>query len=107
MPTGAFGVTPSGFRPGTARTTDGQLVAAANGLRIGAFTAEETAGAAAEFNLHHGTSNADPVIAYVSLAADQRMGGDWGGCEIEAPNGVYLDVLSGALSVIPFTKTAS
>ena len=107
MGTGAFGVTPSGSQPGTARTTDGQLVAAGNGLRITAFTAEETAGAVAEFNLHHGTSNAGPVVGYVRLEADERMGGDWGGIEVEVPNGVYLDVLSGAVSVIPFSKTAT
>lgn len=107
MGTGAFGLTPSGSRPGTALTADGQLVAAGNGLRVTAFTADETAGAAAEFNLHHGTSNAGPVIAYVALVANQRMGGDWGGIEVEVPNGVFLDVLSGAVSVVPFSKTAS
>lgn len=107
MGTGAFGVTPSGSRAQTARTTDGQIAAAANGLRVTAFTADETAGAAAEFNLHHGTSNTDPIIAYVALTANQRMAGDWGGIEVEVPNGVYLDILSGACSVIAFTKTAS
>lgn len=107
MGTGAYGVTPSGSRPGAALAVDGQLLAAAVGLRITAFTADETAGAAAEFNLHHGTSNAGPIIAYVSAAANQRQGGDWGGIEVEVPNGVYLDVLSGAVSVVPFSKTAT
>lgn len=103
---------PTGISPSAARTTSGQLLAALANQRLTGFTYRETAGAVARFTLHHGTANTDPVIAFVGVSANTTgpglgAGGDFGGEEVLAPNGVYLQVNSGAVEVIAFSKVVS
>lgn len=83
----------------------GVVFAAAAGRVITAWTIRETAGAAATCTLHNGITNAGPIIAYISLTANQAIGGDWGGEMINIASGLYLDVTVGAVSFVPMTKT--
>lgn len=103
---------PTGISPTAALAISGQLEPAAAGLRLTGFTYRETAGATASFRLHHGTANTDPVIAWVGVPANTGSGGlgaggDYGGEEVLVPNGVYLDVLTGAVEVIGFVKVVT
>lgn len=97
-------VTPAPLSPGAQVTATGQAIAPTANLVIGAFTARETGGAAATITLHRGTANTDPVIAFINLTANQRMGGDWGGGVIDIAAGLYME-LTGAAAFVPMVRS--
>lgn len=92
---------------GSTVVATGIVLGALAGQVIGAYTVRETAGAAATFNLHNGVSNAGPVIGFVGLFANQRIGGDWGGRCVDISNGLFLDIISGAIAFVPMTAVVT
>lgn len=86
---------------------DSVAVAAVAGLRYLGFTAKETAAAAATATVHHGATNAGPVIDHINLAANETTR-EWYGPEgIAAPNGIFFELLTGAMSFGARSKTVA
>lgn len=90
-----------------ALAADIQGVGAATGLRLQSVTLRETAAATAVFAFRHGTLATDPTITFVNLAASESKtifapAGGW-----NAPNGVFIDRISGTADVNLGTLTRS
>jgi hypothetical protein len=72
------------------------------------FSVRETTGtAAAVLNLHHGTSNAGPILVTVSLGASESAREWYGPDGIAAASGIYLDRVSGTSQVSVYSKVVS
>lgn len=84
-------------------TTDVQAVAAAVGLRITGYAAQEGAAGTATAVLRHGTSAAGTPIAYISLASGgmttQYLGDRGVGCS----SGLFLERITGTMTVTVYT----
>lgn len=89
----------SNFTPLTSGTTSGQGLSAATNLILMGFSSIETAGATAQFILNHGTSNAGPIISWVSLSANQSTREWYGPQGKNVPNGVYVQKVSGSTQI--------
>lgn len=81
------------------RTADGQVAAAESNRRLLGFSVEETAGATAVIRFHSGTTSAGPRLAVVRLTANASVTEWFGPQGIPATNGIFLDVVSGGVSV--------
>lgn len=87
-------------------TTDAQGIAAQAGLRLMGFSVTEDAAtaAAAEVALRHGTLATDTELFGVTLVANESvrefflLGG------IDAPNGIFVDRVSGTTKLTLFYK---
>lgn len=83
-----------------------QGVAATSGLRFAGFSAKEDTGtAAATFVIRHGTSNTGTPIAFVSLAAGAVVTQFFGETGLYAPNGIFIDRLTGTTELSLWTRT--
>lgn len=89
-----------------ARTTTGQLAAAATGRLLCGYSAVETGGAAAVLVIRHGTGVGDPALVYINLAANQSstvafpMG-------LDAASGIYFEKASGTATIVAHYKDAT
>jgi hypothetical protein len=71
-------------------------------VRVGAsvyrgFSVRETAGAVAVLRIHDGTSAAGTLLDTIALAANASASAWYGDGGIWASNGVFVDVVSGAV----------
>lgn len=101
-----IGATPTAT---TAVTADvDALVAAVANLRLVGYSVKETAGAAATLSIVHGaTGAAAGKIVHINLAANESTS-DWMGPEgIAVASGLSIDWLTGAASIILYTKVVA
>ena len=89
---------------GAEASTDEAVAPAAAGTRLMGFSCQETAGAAATFSLHNGTSASDPATYVVSLAANESRGEWFGPDGIVSAGGIWLERLTGTTRFIGFYK---
>ena len=79
-------------------TDDEVAVAATPGLRLMGFSSTEDAGAAATLILHAAGSAASPVFAWSLAASESRS--EWFGPQgLSAPNGIFLERVTGTSRV--------
>lgn len=106
MPEALHGAIP--FTEANGISADQQGVAAATGLRLIGFACRESAAtaAAATFILRHGTLATDPVIAPVELSANESTR-EWWWPGIDAPNGIFIDIVAGTIDITLFHATVS
>lgn len=85
------------------------LVGAVANNRVFGFTSKETTGSAlASFSLHHGSDASGPIIADVTLGrGESRSESIYGERGFAVPNGVYLNVITGAVRVTIHTLAES
>jgi len=90
---------------GTASGTDIAIGTPVAGLRFMGFSARETtATAGALFHIRHGTSNSDPVLVTVSLGLNESCREWYGPDGITAPNGIWLERVTGTIQVTGYMK---
>lgn len=63
------------------------------------FTEINGTPAAAALNVHHGTSNGDPIIAKIKLVASETKLHNFGDRGLVCPDGIYIDIVSGEANV--------
>lgn len=80
-------------------SADGAIAPALAGTRYLGFSCRETAGAPATFAVRHGTTNADPIIDFVTLNANESAREWYGPDGLEAPNGIFFDLITGAVDI--------
>lgn len=89
-------------------TGDAAAVAASTFLRLVGFSAAESAGtaAAAEVILRHGTADTDELlVAPINLAANGFQA-EMFGAGIPAPNGIFVDRVSGTTTLVLYVARA-
>ncbi len=79
---------------------DGQAIAGKASLE--GWSVAETAAAAATVIIRNGTSTSGTAVAYINLAASASQTINLDG--INCPNGIFVDVVTGAVSVIIYYK---
>lgn len=83
-------------------------VGAATGLRLIGFACRENAdpAAAATFILRHGEQATDPVMVPVELSPDESAR-EWFWPGIDAPDGIFIDMVAGTIDLTLFHATVS
>lgn len=93
---------------GDEAATDEAIAGAAANTRLIGFSARETTGTAgAVFNIRAGTSNAGALLVTVSLGVSESAREWYGPDGIAAAAGVWLERVSGQVSVVGYYKVAS
>lgn len=92
---------------GAESATDEAIAVAGAGTRLIGFSARETAGATAVFNIRHGTGNTDPILVSVSLNANESTREWYGPDGIAAASGIWLERVSGTVQFTGYSKVAS
>ena len=92
----------------TASSNDSLTMVAANvNLRLLSYSILETTNAAALVVLRHGTTLADPPLAYEAIAASGSKVFAFPPPGLPCPNGICLDRVSGKTEVCTHTTTGS
>jgi len=87
-------------------TSSTQLVSQAPGLRLCGFSAKETGGSPATAVIRRGNGTGSPVLLHLNLSASGTAGDVWP-VGLRASEGVYFDLLTGAMNFVAYYKTVA
>lgn len=93
---------------GDEAATDEAVFAAGAGTRLMGFSARETTGTGtAVFKIRNGTSNSDPLLVSVSLAAGESAREWYGPDGIASASGIWLERVSGTIEFVGYGKVVA